>query len=170
MDLQSTIRSIPDFPQPGILFRDITTLLQNPAALNSAITGMTYHCQTLEAEVIVGIESRGFIFGPAIAQQLNIGFVPVRKPGKLPAATYQVSYDLEYGSDTLEVHQDAFTPGMKAVIVDDLIATGGTAAATAELVEQAGATVVGFSFLIELVDLKGRSLLPEVPVETLISY
>ena len=170
MDLQSTIRPIPDFPQPGILFRDITTLLQNPAALSSAIAGMTYHCQTLEAEIIVGIESRGFLFGPAIAQQLNIGFVPVRKPGKLPAATYQVSYDLEYGSDTLEVHQDAFTEGMKAVIVDDLIATGGTAAAAAKLVQKAGATVVGFSFLIELVDLKGRSHLPQVPIETLISY
>lgn len=170
MDLQSTIRPIPDFPKPGILFRDITTLLQNPDALNAAIAGMTYHCQTLGAEVIVGVESRGFLFGPAIAQQLGVGFVPVRKPGKLPAPTYQVSYALEYGTDTLEIHQDAFQPGMKAVIVDDLIATGGTAAATAQLIEQAGATLAGYSFLIELVDLGGRSQLPDVPVESLISY
>ncbi|MEM9770491.1 MAG: adenine phosphoribosyltransferase [Cyanobacteria bacterium P01_D01_bin.73] len=170
MDLQSTIRSIPDFPKPGILFRDITTLLQNSAALNSAIAGMTYHCQILEAEVIVGIESRGFIFGPAIAQQLGLGFVPIRKPGKLPAPTYQIDYELEYGTDTLEVHQDAFEAGQKVVIVDDLIATGGTAAAAAQLVEKAGATLAGYSFLIELVDLKGRSLLPDVPVKTLVAY
>ncbi|MGD1851200.1 MAG: adenine phosphoribosyltransferase [Cyanophyceae cyanobacterium] len=170
MDLQSTIRSIPDFPQPGILFRDITTLLQNPAALNGAIAGMTYHCQILEAEVIVGIESRGFIFGPAIAQQLNLGFVPIRKPGKLPAPTYTVDYALEYGTDTLEIHQDAFESGAKAVIVDDLIATGGTAAAAAQLVTKAGATLAGFSFLIELVDLEGRSQLPKAPVKTLVAY
>ncbi|MEM6501386.1 MAG: adenine phosphoribosyltransferase [Cyanobacteria bacterium P01_C01_bin.89] len=170
MDLQSTIRSIPDFPKPGILFRDITTLLQNPAALHGAIAGMTYHCQILEADVIVGIESRGFIFGPAIAQQLGVGFVPIRKPGKLPAATYTVDYALEYGTDTLEVHQDAFEAGAKAVIVDDLIATGGTAAAAAQLVTKAGATLAGFSVLIELVDLGGRSQLPNVPVKTLVSY
>ena len=169
-DLNQFIRDVPDFPKPGIVFKDISPLLKSPAGLAMAVEQMANPYRGMGVELVCGAESRGFIFGPAIAQQLNIGFVPVRKPGKLPAATYQVSYDLEYGSDTLEVHQDAFTPGMKAVIVDDLIATGGTAAATAELVEQAGATVVGFSFLIELVDLKGRSLLPEVPVETLISY
>ena len=170
MDLQSTIRPIPDFPKPGILFRDITTLLQNPAALNGAIAGMTYHCQTLEAEVIVGIESRGFMFGPAIAQQLGIGFVPVRKPGKLPAATYQVSYDLEYGSNTLEIHRDAIHPGERILIVDDVLATGGTASATAKLVETLGGEVVGLAFMIELVGLNGRARLGERPIASLMKY
>ncbi|NEO73702.1 adenine phosphoribosyltransferase [Moorena sp. SIO3H5] len=172
MDLKSLIRDIPDFPKPGIVFRDITTLLRNPEGLRYTIDTLAQKFQQagVGADYVVGMESRGFIFGPPIAYQLGAGFVPVRKPGKLPAAVYSAEYDLEYGTDTLEVHQDAFTPNSQVVIIDDLIATGGTAAATVKLVEQAGGQVVGLGFIIELRDLGGRQQLPDVPLITLVDY
>lgn len=170
LDLATLIRAIPDFPKPGIMFRDITPLLQHPTGLRQAIAALGDLSSDLDPGCIVGIESRGFIFGTALACHLGIGFVPVRKPGKLPAATYQQSYDLEYGSDALEIHQDAFVPGQRVLVVDDLIATGGTAQATADLVTQAGAELAGFVFAVELSDLGGRSRLPDVPVRSLLTY
>ncbi|HEY9638081.1 MAG TPA: adenine phosphoribosyltransferase [Coleofasciculaceae cyanobacterium] len=172
MDIKSLIRDIPDFPKPGILFRDITTLLRNPEGLRYTIDTFVQKCKDarLTADYVVGMESRGFIFGPPVAYQLGAGFIPVRKPGKLPAAVHTVEYELEYGMDTLEVHQDAFTPESRVLIVDDLIATGGTAAATAKLVQQLGCELVGFGFIIELRDLNGRQKLPDVPVVTLVEY
>jgi adenine phosphoribosyltransferase len=172
MDLKSLIRDIPNFPKPGILFRDITTLLRNPNALRYTIDTLAQTCKNegLTADYVVGMESRGFIFGPPLAYQLGAGFIPVRKPGKLPAAVHTVEYELEYGMDTLEVHQDALTPESRVLIVDDLIATGGTAAATAKLIQQIGCELVGFGFIIELRDLNGRQKLPDVPVVTLIEY
>ncbi len=171
MDLKALIKDIPDFPQPGIVYRDITTLLQDPEGLQYTVAQLSEQGAKLEPDYIVGIESRGFIFGMPVAQQLRRGFVPVRKRGKLPRAVYGVDYDLEYGQDRLEVHQDAFAAGSKVLIVDDLLATGGTAAAAAQLIEKAGATVVGFSFVIELEGLAGRDRLPtESPVISLIQY
>jgi adenine phosphoribosyltransferase len=172
MDLKSLIRDIPDFPKPGILFRDITTLLSNPEALRYTLDTFAHKCKEAEltADYVVGMESRGFLFGPPLAYQLGAGFIPVRKPGKLPAAVHTVEYELEYGLDRLEVHQDAFHPGSRVLIVDDLMATGGTAAATAKLLQQIGCEIVGFGFIIELQDLGGRQKLPDVPVVTLISY
>lgn len=172
MDLKSLIRDIPDFPKPGILFRDITTLLSNPEGLRYTLDTFAQKCKEagLTADYVVGMESRGFIFGPPLAYQLGAGFIPVRKPGKLPAAVHAVEYELEYGLDRLEVHQDAFHPGSRVLIVDDLMATGGTAAATAKLLQQIGCEIVGFGFIIELQDLGGRQKLPDVPVVTLISY
>jgi adenine phosphoribosyltransferase len=172
MDLKSLIRDIPDFPKPGILFRDITTLLRNPEGLRYTIDTLSQKCKDagLEAEYVVGMESRGFIIGPPLAYQLGAGFIPVRKPGKLPAAVHTIEYELEYGMDRLEVHQDAFHPGSRVLIVDDLIATGGTAAATAKLVQHIGCELVGFGFIIELRDLGGRQQLPDVPVVTLVEY
>lgn len=170
MDLKALIRDIPDFPKPGILFRDITTLLQNPAGLNFALGQLTEGCRPLAPDYIVGIESRGFIFGMPVADRLGVGFVPVRKPGKLPSEVHGIEYELEYGSDRLEVHCDAFHPGSRVVVVDDLLATGGTARATAELIEKTGAEIAGFAFAIELDGLKGRSRLPEVPLITLVNY
>ncbi|NEO67341.1 MAG: adenine phosphoribosyltransferase [Moorea sp. SIO4G2] len=172
MDLKSLIRDIPDFPKPGIVFRDITTLLRNPEGLRYTIDTLAQKFQEagVRADYVVGMESRGFIFGPPIAYQLGAGFVPVRKPGKLPAPVYSAEYDLEYGTDKLEVHQDAFTPNSQVVIIDDLIATGGTAAATVNLVEQAGGQVVGLGFIIELRALGGRQQLPDVPLITLVDY
>lgn len=171
MDLKALITDIPDFPQPGIVFRDITTLLQNPDGLAHTIEVMSGQAAELEPDYIVGIESRGFIFAMPIAHQLRRGFVPVRKSGKLPRAVHRVSYSLEYGEDTLEVHQDAFAPGRKVLIVDDLLATGGTAAAAAEVVQKAGASVVGFSFVIELAGLAGRDKLPtDATVMSLMTY
>ncbi|HEY9609668.1 adenine phosphoribosyltransferase [Allocoleopsis sp.] len=172
MDLKSLVRTIPDFPKPGILFRDITTLLRNPEGLRYTLDTLTQKCQQagLEADYVVGMESRGFIFGPPLAYHLNAGFIPVRKPGKLPAAVHSVEYELEYGMDQLEVHQDAFHPGSRVLIVDDLIATGGTAGATARLLQQIGCELVGFAFIIELRDLGGRQQLPDAPVVTLIEY
>ncbi len=171
MDLKTLIRDIPDFPKPGILFRDITTLLRDASGLRYAVDALTEKCAPLGADFIVGIESRGFIFGTPLAYQLNLGFVPVRKAGKLPAAVHSVEYALEYGTDKLEIHQDALLPpGSNVLIVDDLIATGGTAAATAKLVEQSGSRVAGFTFLVELRDLAGRRHLPDVPVITLVEY
>lgn len=170
MDLKALIRDIPDFPKPGILFRDITTLLQNPDGLRYTIDLMAEKCADLQPDYILGMESRGFIFGPPLAYKLGTGFVPVRKPGKLPAAVHTVEYELEYGTDSLEMHQDALHEGAKVLIVDDLIATGGTAAATVQLVEQTGAEVIGFGFIVELLALEGRQKLPAVPVVTLVEY
>ena len=170
MDLKALIRDIPDFPKPGILFRDITTLLRNSKGLRYAIDTMAEKCSALSPDYIIGMESRGFIFGTALAYKLGVGFIPVRKPGKLPAAVHSIEYELEYGVDSLEIHQDAGHPGSQILIVDDLIATGGTAAATAKLVEQSGYKLAGFAFVIELTFLNGRECLPNVPIVTLIQY
>lgn len=170
MDLKSLIRDIPDFPQPGIVFRDITTLLSDPEGLRYTVEQLSEKCAAFSPDYIVGMESRGFLFGVPLAYQLGIGFVPVRKPKKLPAPVYAVEYQLEYGTDCLEMHQDAMSEGSRALIVDDLIATGGTAQATVQLVEKAGCEVVGFAFLIELVALAGRKHLPNVPIVTLLQY
>jgi adenine phosphoribosyltransferase len=170
MNLKALIRDIPDFPQPGILFRDITTLLRDPAGLKHLINVLEEKCTPLKPDYIVGIESRGFIVGTPLACQMSVGFVPVRKPGKLPAAVYGVDYALEYGTDRLEVHQDALPQGSRVLVVDDLIATGGTAAATAELINKIGCELVGFAFAIELEGLGGRSKLPDVPIITVIDY
>ncbi|HEY9804926.1 MAG TPA: adenine phosphoribosyltransferase [Candidatus Obscuribacterales bacterium] len=170
MDLKSLIREIPDFPKPGILFRDITTLLRDPEGLRYTIDTLADKCADLRADYVVGMESRGFIFGAPLAYKLGAGFVPVRKPGKLPAAVHTIEYELEYGMDRLEVHQDAFQSGCRILIVDDLIATGGTAQATAQLVHKTGCHLVGFGFIIELRDLQGRDRLPDVPIVTLVEY
>ena len=172
MELKSLIRDIPDFPQPGILFRDITTLLNNPQGLRMTIDLLAEKCQNenIVPDYIVGMESRGFIFATPLAYQLNAGFVPVRKPGKLPAPVYSVSYDLEYGTDKLEIHQDAIAPGSKVLIVDDLLATGGTAKATVDLLNKIDVEIIALVFVIELMDLKGREKLPEIPIINLIEY
>ncbi len=172
MDLKLLVRDIPDFPKPGIMFRDITTLLSNPVGLRYTIDSLAEKTASfgLNANYIIGMESRGFIIGTPLAYKLGVGFIPVRKPGKLPGAVHSVEYDLEYGTDCLEVHQDALTPGSKVLIVDDLIATGGTASATAQLVQQIGCELVGFCFVIELKDLQGRDRLPSVPIVSLIEY
>jgi adenine phosphoribosyltransferase len=172
MDLKSLIRDIPDFPKPGIVFRDITTLLGNAQGLRYAIDTMAQQCQEmgLVPDYVVGMESRGFIFGTPLAYQLEAGFIPVRKPGKLPAAVHTVEYELEYGTDKLEIHQDALENHHRVLIVDDLIATGGTAKATAELLSNLGCEVLGFAFIIELKDLAGRQKLPDLPIITLVEY
>jgi adenine phosphoribosyltransferase len=170
MDLKTLIRDIPDFPKPGILFRDITTLLRDPAGLKYAIDTLAAKVVDLQPQYIVGMESRGFIFGAALAYQMGIGFIPVRKPGKLPAAVHTIEYALEYGTDRLEIHTDAFAPGSRILIVDDLIATGGTAAATAKLLQEIGCNLVGCAFVIELDTLDGRSHLPNVPIISLVHY
>jgi adenine phosphoribosyltransferase len=170
MDLKALIRDIPDFPKPGILFRDITTLLRDPTGLKYTIDTMAAQVGDLKPEYLVGMESRGFIFGAALAYKLGIGFIPVRKPGKLPAQVHAVEYALEYGTDKLEIHQDAVPPGARVVIVDDLIATGGTAVATANLLHEIGAHLVGCAFVIELDALNGRSRLPDVPINSLVHY
>ncbi|MBW4679912.1 MAG: adenine phosphoribosyltransferase [Microcoleus vaginatus WJT46-NPBG5] len=170
MDLKSLIRDIPDFPKPGILFRDITTLLRDPQGLRYTIDTMSEKCADLKPDYIVGMESRGFIFAVPMAYKMGAGFVPVRKRGKLPAAVYAVEYELEYGTDRLEMHQDAWEPGSRVLVVDDLMATGGTAKATADLVQQTGGELVGFGFILELAALGGRHKLPDVPVVSLIEY
>lgn len=170
MDLKALIREIPDFPKPGIVFRDITTLLHNPEGLRYTIDLLAEQCRDWGADHVIGIESRGFIFGVPLAYHLNAGFVPVRKPGKLPAAVHTIEYDLEYGTDRLEIHQDGLQPGCKVIIADDLIATGGTARATAELVRRIGCELVGFSFIVELKALGGRQQLPDVPIVSLVAY
>ncbi len=172
MDIKSLIRDIPDFPKPGIMFRDITTLLRHPTGLKYTIDTMALKCREagLAPDYIVGMESRGFIFAPPLAYQLDAGFVPVRKPGKLPAAVHTVEYELEYGSDKLEIHQDALDSGGKVLIVDDLIATGGTAKATADLLAQIGCEVLGFAFVVELKDLQGRKKIPDLPIISLVEY
>lgn len=170
MDIKALIREIPDFPKPGILFRDITTLLRHPEGLRYTIDSLAEKSADLAPDYIIGMESRGFIFGTALACQMGCGFIPVRKMGKLPAAVHTVEYDLEYGTDRLQLHQDAIAPGSRVLIVDDLIATGGTAAATVQLVEQSQGELAGFAFVIELTELKGRDRLPDVPIISLIEY
>jgi adenine phosphoribosyltransferase len=170
MDLKSLIRDIPDFPKPGILFRDITTLLKHPEGLRYTLDLMADRCGDFAPDYIMGMESRGFLFGVPLAYQLQVGFIPVRKPGKLPAAVHAIEYDLEYGTDRLEIHQDAIAPGSRVLIVDDLIATGGTAGATARLVQQLEGELVGFGFIVELRELNGRSQLPDVPIVSLVEY
>lgn len=170
MDLASTIRSVPDFPIKGILFYDITTLLKNPAALKASLDQLTDHYQKKEIDLIVGIESRGFIFGMPLADRLNIGFVPVRKPGKLPARSVAESYELEYGTNTLEIHADAIEKGQRVLVVDDLLATGGTAQATCHLIEKLAGQVVGTAFIIELTFLNGREKLKDYDIFSLIQY
>ena len=172
MDLAGLIRDVPDFPQPGIVFKDITTLLQQPAALREVVDRFAAHYREQRIDAVVAIESRGFIFGGALAYQLDASFVPVRKAGKLPAETVRVAYDLEYGSAEVELHRDALQPGQRALILDDLLATGGTAAASIELVEALGATVAGIAFVIELDFLHGRQKLGRHAdlIHTLIHY
>ena len=170
MDLTKYIASIPDFPAPGVLFRDITPLMGNGEAFAYATDEIVKFAREVNCEVIVGPESRGFIFGCPVAYELNIGFAPVRKPGKLPRATASIKYDLEYGSNELSMHKDAIRPGQRVLIVDDLLATGGTVDATIKLVESLGGIVAGCAFLIELEDLKGRDLLADYPVLTLMKY
>lgn len=164
------IREIPDFPTPGILFRDITPILQDARAFREVVFTLAESARPLTPDVIVGVESRGFVFGAPVALELGVGFVPVRKEGKLPREKASAEYSLEYGKSVIEIHRDAIQPGSRAVIVDDLLATGGTAAAAARLVEQLGGTVAGFSFLIELTDLKGRESLQGYHVFTLVRY
>ena len=170
MNYKSLIREVPDFPKPGILFYDITTLLQDPEGLQMAIDQMAAPYLDKNIDVVVGIESRGFIFGTAVADRLKAGFVPVRKPGKLPATTQKASYSLEYGTDSLEIHDDAVSQGQRVLIVDDLLATGGTAAATAGLVRGLGANLVGLQFLIELAGLRGRDRLKNEHVASVLQY
>jgi adenine phosphoribosyltransferase len=155
-DLKKHIREVPDFPKPGILFYDITTLLQNPESLRATVDRFVELFADRRIDKVVGIESRGFMFGPIVAYDLNAGFVPVRKPGKLPSVKIRETYELEYGSDSLEMHQDAVQPGERVLIVDDLVATGGTGLATARMVEALGGKVSGFGFIIELTFLDGR--------------
>lgn len=170
LDLTKLIRDIPDFPIPGILFRDITTLLKNGEAFRQSIDGLTAQLEGLNPQKVVGIESRGFIFGAPIAYKMGVGFVPVRKLGKLPAETITAEYDLEYGTNSVEMHRDAIEAGERVVIVDDLLATGGTTRATIELVEQLGGEVVALAFLIELLDLGARDYLRGYNIVTLIKY
>ncbi len=165
--LEGFIRTIPDFPQPGIAFRDITPLLSDAEALNVAVSGMARQASALGADVVIGAEARGFLLGPALARELGCGFVMARKPGKLPYATLSAAYALEYGSESLELHDDAISEGHRVLVHDDLLATGGTAQAVRELVEKSGGEVVGFSFLIELDGLGGRERLSPLAVESL---
>lgn len=168
--LKKYIRNIPDFPKQGILFRDITTLLKNKAAFKKAIDSLARAVKVKKIDYVVAVESRGFIFGAALAYKLGAGFVPVRKKGKLPAETLSVTYDLEYGTDTLEIHKDAVSPDSKILVVDDLLATGGTVAAVCQLTQKIKAKVAGIIFLIELCGLKGRDKLKNYPVFSLIKY
>jgi adenine phosphoribosyltransferase len=169
LDLEPFIRDVPDFPKPGIIFKDITPLLADAAALKATADALAEPYDAGGVDVVAGIESRGFIFGPMVAERLGAGFVPVRKKGKLPAEKRSASYDLEYGSETIEIHADAVSPGQNVLIVDDLLATGGTMAAACDLVEQLGGQVVGIAFLIELGFLHGRDKLPGRDIHTLIS-
>jgi adenine phosphoribosyltransferase len=170
MDYKKFIADVPDFPIEGIMFRDITPLMGNGAVFQAACDEMTAFAREIGVDIIAGPESRGFIFGCPVAHSLGVGFVPIRKPGKLPREIISVSYQLEYGRNTLAMHQDAIKPGMRVLIVDDLLATGGTIKASAELVEKLGGVVAGFAFLIELTNLKGRDLLPGKLIKTLIQY
>jgi adenine phosphoribosyltransferase len=168
--LKKLIREVPDYPKPGILFYDLTTLLKDPRGFHTLVDQMCTHYADRRVDVVVGIEARGFIFGPALAYRLGAGFVPVRKPKKLPAKTESVTYALEYGTDTLEIHQDAIRPGQHVLISDDLLATGGTAAATVKLIKKLGGIVSGAAFAVELSFLHGRAKLPGVDVYSLIKY
>ncbi|MEI6070622.1 MAG: adenine phosphoribosyltransferase [Verrucomicrobiae bacterium] len=168
--LKSAIRDIPDFPKPGILFRDITPLLADPALFREAIGEFSRICRASGAEKIAGIDARGFLFGATVAYDLGLGFVPIRKKGKLPFHTITESYDLEYGSSEVEIHTDAFRKGERVALIDDLLATGGTAGAAIKLIRQAGASLVTATFLIELSALGGRAALGDAPVVALVSY
>ncbi|MFK8026452.1 MAG: adenine phosphoribosyltransferase [Gammaproteobacteria bacterium] len=170
MDLKNLIRDIPDFPKPGIMFRDITTLLQDHQGLSYVIDHFVNDFSDQHIDYVVAIESRGFILGAPLAYHLGAGFIPVRKPGKLPAQVHAVDYQLEYGTDTLEIHQDAIKQGSKVLVVDDVIATGGTAAATVALLEKCGCDLFGFAFIVELSALAGRDKLPSVPIHSIVQY
>ena len=170
MDLKKLIREVPDFPKPGILFYDITTLLKDPSGLCAVIDGLKQHYRQTPVDLVLGIEARGFIFAPALAYALGAGFVPVRKPRKLPAEVVSATYDLEYGTDTLEMHKDAVGNGSRVLIVDDLLATGGTAAAAARMVRSVGGTVAGIGFVVELTFLNGRRKLAGYDVFSLLEY
>lgn len=169
-NLKKLIREVPDFPKPGILFYDITTLLKDPAGLAGVIDGLKDHYRHLNVDVVLGIEARGFIFAPALAYAMGAGFVPIRKHKKLPAEIVSISYDLEYGKDVLEMHKDAIGAGTRALIVDDLLATGGTSAAAASMVRESGGTVVGLGFVVELTFLNGRQRLDGNEVFSLLQY
>ena len=168
--LKALVRTVPDFPKPGILFYDITTLLKDPKGFAALIDALAQYYIDKDIDLVLGIEARGFIFGPALAYRLNAGFVPVRKPKKLPGPTVRVTYDLEYGSDTLEIHVDAIEPGQRVVLVDDLLATGGTMEATIKLVQQLGGEIAGLGFAIELDFLKGRERFRDYDVFSLLHY
>lgn len=168
--LEDYVMTIPDFPEPGIMFRDITSLIQDPDGLRDSVDGLIRSISGVDCDVVLGMESRGFIFGTAIAYELRKGFIPVRKKGKLPRETVSVKYDLEYGEAELEIHKDAIRPGEKVVIVDDLIATGGTLEAACKLVEKLGGTVEKISVVMELAGLKGRERLKKYELESLIRY
>jgi adenine phosphoribosyltransferase len=168
--LKSRIRSVPDFPKPGILFYDITTLLRDPIGFKTALDGMTTPYRGKGISLVVGIESRGFILGAAVADRLGVGFCPIRKPGKLPAKTIKESFQLEYGSDAIEIHEDAIEPGQRVLVVDDVLATGGTARAAARLVKRLGGELHGLAFLIELEALNGRQHLPDEQIFSLLKY
>ena len=170
MDLRAHMRSIPDFPTPGILFWDITPLLADAAALSAAIDQLTEPFKGRGVDIVSAVEARGFIFGSAVAKALGAGFVPIRKKGKLPFETHAISYGLEYGKDTIEVHTDAIEAGTKVLMVDDLLATGGTVAAACELIEKLGGDIVGLTFLIELPALKGRDKLKQYTINTVMTY
>jgi adenine phosphoribosyltransferase len=169
-DLKALIREVPDFPKPGINFYDITTLLKQPAGLRRTVDALAAQFEGVQVDTIIGIEARGFIFAPALAYHMKAGFVPVRKPRKLPAECASISYDLEYGQDTLEIHRDAVGQGHRVIIADDLLATGGTAKAVIDLVEQLGGEVVGLVFVVELEFLPGRKRLEGYDVRSLIKY
>lgn len=169
-DLKKLIREVPDYPKPGILFYDLTTLLKDKQGFHTLIDRLCDHYKSHHIDVVAGIEARGFIFAPALAYRLKAGFVPVRKPKKLPAKTASISYELEYGTDTLEIHEDAIRPGQKVIVCDDLLATGGTAAATMKLVQKLGGNVDGAAFAVELTFLNGRAKLPGLDVFSLIQY
>ena len=169
-DLKATVRTIPDYPKKGIMFRDITTLLGDARAFRTAVDQLVQPWAGQRIDKVAGIEARGFILGGAVAHQVSAGFVPIRKKGKLPSDTYSLTYDLEYGKDTLEVHKDAIWPGMRVAIIDDLLATGGTIAACKDLLELAGAEVVSVDFVIELTGLKGRDKLAGYNVESMVTY
>lgn len=168
--LKAYIRAVPDFPKPGILFYDITTLLKQSEPFARVVDLLAQHYSKQAINVVAGIEARGFIFGPALAYRLGAGFVPIRKPRKLPAPTVAAEYSLEYGTDRLELHRDAIAPGQRVLIVDDLIATGGTAIASTQLVEQLGGTVAGLAFIVELTFLNGRQRLSRYDVLSLLQY
>ena len=169
-DLKKLIREIPDHPKPGILFYDLTTLLQDPRGFHTLVGRLCEHYNGHKVDVVAGIEARGFIFAPALAYRLNAGFVPIRKPKKLPAKTMSVTYQLEYGSDSLEIHADAIQPGQHVLLCDDLLATGGTAAAAIKLIRQLGGEIAGAAFAVELNFLNGRAKLPGTDVFSLLKY
>lgn len=169
-NLKALIREVPDFPKPGILFYDITTLLKDPVGLHAAVDSLAEHYLGQVIDRVVGIEARGFIFAPMVAYRLNAGFIPVRKPKKLPAETARVEYSLEYGKDALEIHRDAITKGQRILVIDDLLATGGTAAAVAQLVESLGGVVAGMGFLIELEFLKGKEKIEKYDLHSVLKY